>query len=69
MATLSELREEAGLTPTELAAQAHISYNTLIRMEAGQAVTRVYVDAVLSALSRTLGRTIALSDVQGVNVR
>ncbi len=61
--TVKELREEAGLSLTQLASQAGISYPTLQKIERGQTTTHVYVRAVLSVLSEKLGRVIKESDV------
>ncbi len=69
MPTLKDLREEAGLTATELAAKSHMAYTTFMRIEAGVPTTRVYIDAVLVALSKLLGREITLDDVQGIQAK
>ena len=66
--TIRELREEAHISPTELASLAGVSYPTEYKIEHGQTVKRVYVKAVLGALSEKLGRVIAEKDVQGVYV-
>ncbi len=49
--TIKELREEAKLSPTQLASLAGISYPTLYKIENGQTTIHVYIRAVLSALS------------------
>lgn len=66
--TIHDLREEAGLTPTQLAAAAGISYQTLYKIEHGQTTTHVYVRAVLSALSEKLGRVVKESDVSDLAI-
>jgi transcriptional regulator with XRE-family HTH domain len=66
--TIKELREEAGLSPTQLASLAGISYPTLNKIETGQTTTHVYIRAVLSALSEKLGRVIKESDVSGLAI-
>jgi len=66
--TIKALREEAGLSPTQLASLAGISYPTLYKIENGQTTTHVYIRAVLSALSEKLGRVIKESDVNGLAI-
>ena len=68
MTTIKELREEAHLSPTELAAAAGVSYQTAYKVEHSEPVTRVYVKAVLSALSEKLGRVVKESDVSGLAI-
>ena len=66
--TIKELREEASLSTTELAAKAGVSYQTAYKVEHSQPVTRVYVKAVLGALSEELGRVVAETDVSGLAI-
>ena len=66
--TVKELREEAKLSPTQLASLAGISYPTLIKIERGQTTTHVCVRAVLSVLSEKLERVIKESDVSGLAI-
>jgi DNA-binding XRE family transcriptional regulator len=68
MTNIKDLREEAGLTPTQLAALAGVSYQTAYKVEHSEPVTRVYVKAVLGALSEKLGRVIKESDVSGLAI-
>jgi DNA-binding XRE family transcriptional regulator len=68
--TLKELREEAGLTAFNLAAQADVSLSTINRMETGkEAVSRRIAYQVLNVLSNRLGRRITVEDVNGLNIK
>jgi transcriptional regulator with XRE-family HTH domain len=69
MSTLRDLREQAGLTAFDLAAQADVSLSTINRMERGDAVTRLIAYKVLNTLSNRLGRKIDIGDVEGLNIK
>jgi transcriptional regulator with XRE-family HTH domain len=69
MSTLRDLREQAGLTAFDLAAQADVSLSTINRMERGDAVTRLIAYKVLNTLSNRLGRKIDIDDVEGLNIK
>lgn len=67
MATVKELRQEAGWTVFTLAAQADVSIPTISRMERGDAVSLLVANKVLRALSKELGRKITAEDA-GVSI-
>jgi transcriptional regulator with XRE-family HTH domain len=69
MSTLKDLREQAGLTAFDLAAQADVSLSTINRMERGDAVTRLIAYKVLNTLSNRLGRKVDIDDVEGLNIK
>ena len=69
MSTLKELREQAGLTAFDLAAQADVSLSTINRMERGDSVTRLIAYKVLNLLSSKLGRRIEIDEVEGLEVK
>lgn len=61
---LRELREEAQLTPTELAARAGCHRTTYYRVERGiQLISASNVWAFLNELSDQLGRKITVADI------
>jgi transcriptional regulator with XRE-family HTH domain len=63
MPTIRQLREDAGLTTTELAAKAGVSVQTLYRIERGEPVSRMYVARVCKALN------VAPDMVQGLKIK
>lgn len=69
VSTLRELREQAGLTAFDLAAQADVSLSTVNRMERGDTVTRLIAYKVLNILSARLGRRFKIEDVEGLRVK
>jgi DNA-binding XRE family transcriptional regulator len=70
VSTLKELREEAGLTAFNLAAQSDVSLSTINRMENGkEAVSRRIAYQVLNVLSSRIGRRITVEDVEGLRIK
>ena len=69
VSTLRELREQAGLTAFDLAAQADVSLSTINRMERGDAVSRLIAYKVLNTLTSRLGRRIEIEEVEGLEVK
>jgi transcriptional regulator with XRE-family HTH domain len=69
VSTLRELREQAGLTAFDLAAQADVSLSTINRMERGDSVSRLIAYKVLNTLSSRLGRRIEIEEVEGLEVK
>lgn len=61
--TIREIRENQGLTPTQLAAKANVSAQTVYRIERGDPVGRVYIARVCNALG------VKMEDVSGLNFR
>jgi transcriptional regulator with XRE-family HTH domain len=50
MPTIRELRERAGLTPSELAQAARVSYQTVRRLERGERISRTFLMRILNVL-------------------
>jgi transcriptional regulator with XRE-family HTH domain len=50
MPTIRELRERAGLTPSELAQMARVSYQTVRRLERGERISRTFLMRILNVL-------------------
>lgn len=70
MTTIKELRPEAGLSAFELAHLAGVSLSTVNRLDRGRPpVMRLSAGRVLHALSQHVGRPIALSDVEGLQLK
>ena len=68
MATLKELRFEAGYSYSELARRADVSEPTVRRAENGDPVQAIKASQIVKALSEKLGRTIRVADVDGLNI-
>jgi transcriptional regulator with XRE-family HTH domain len=68
MATLKELRFEAGYSYSELARRADVSEPTVRRAENGDPVQAIKASQIVRALSEKLGRTIRVADVDGINI-
>jgi len=69
MATLRQMRQDAGLSMEELAHLSNTSLATIVRIERGNPpVTRLTAGRVLYALSQRVGRTIAIEDVEGLHL-
>ena len=68
MATLHELRIEAGLSIHRLAQLADVDRNTVTRAEEGRPIQEVKAYAIVQAIARQLGRSIKLSEVDDLQV-
>ena len=68
MATLKELRFEAGYSSSELARRANVSEPTVRRAENGDPVQELKASQIARALSEKLGRTIRIEDIDGLNI-
>lgn len=66
--TIEEYRIQLAWPAAKLAREAHISPQTLARMEDGQPVQLYSVAAVAKALSEALGRQVTINDLDGVNI-
>ena len=67
--TLKELRESVPMTIAELAIQAGVSGQTIRNAEDGQRISIESARGIAQALSRALGRTIRVQDIEGLQVR
>jgi transcriptional regulator with XRE-family HTH domain len=68
MATLKELRFEAGLTLSQIAKRAGVATSTVSRAEEGQPVQELKAYQIAKALSELLRREIKYQDIEGLNV-
>lgn len=69
MATIKQIRRDAGLTAEDLARLAGVSLSTVVRVERGRPpVTRLTAGKVLHALSERIGRTLTVEDVEGLQL-
>jgi len=67
--TLQEYRQELGWSLAELARQAHLDTNTVRKAESGEAISGRSGAAIAKALSQASGRTVRISDIEGMEVR
>lgn len=66
--TILEYRLSLGWSAAELARRAKLSPKTVSRIEDGEAAYAHTIGAIARALSEGLGRTIAIHDLEGVNI-
>ena len=67
--TLTELRESVPMNIPELARAAGLDDQTIRNAESGQRISVRTAKAIAQALSRELGRTIKVQDIDGLQVR
>ena len=67
--TLKELRESVPMTIAELAIAAKVSDQTIRNAEEGQRISLPTARNIAQALSRELGRTIRVQDIDELQVR
>jgi DNA-binding XRE family transcriptional regulator len=67
--TLKELRESVPMTVQELATAAGVSNQTIRNAEEGQRISLPIARNIAEALSRELGRTIQVRDIDELQVR
>lgn len=69
MATLREMREEAGLSVSELAKRADVDYKTTKKAdESGSSIHRLKALALLQVLNQELGTEYELEDIDGLTL-
>ena len=69
MATLREIREEAGLSVSELAKRAEVDYKTTKKAdESGGSIHRLKALALLKVLNQELGTEHELEDIDGLTL-
>jgi transcriptional regulator with XRE-family HTH domain len=64
---LETLRVQCGWSKNEMARQAGIDANTLLKAFRGQPVSIATADKLATAISRKLGQTIRATDIEGLN--
>ena len=67
--TLRGYRLNLGWTPNQLAKTAKIARQTVVHAEAGEVITAPTAKAIADALSKAYGRTITVTDIEGLNIR
>lgn len=67
--TLTELRESVPMNIPELARAAGVDDMTIRNAENGQRIYAKTARAIAEALSKVLGRTIRVQDIDGLQVR
>jgi len=65
---IETLRLQCGWSKNEMARQAGIDTNTLIKVFRGQSVSMATADKIATAISKKLGRTIHITDIEGLKV-
>lgn len=68
MATLKELRLEAGLSIAQLSRLADVDRKTVERAEHGEPVQDTKAYAIVRALNNRLGTAYRLSELSGLNI-
>lgn len=69
MATMKDLRLEAGMTIFELASASRVSTATISRVEAGpHALHPLVAQRLLRTLSERIGRQITIEDIEGLEI-
>lgn len=68
MPTLKQLRLQAHLSVAELSRRASVDRKTVERAEEGRPVQDAKAYAIVEALSKELGQTINLDDVDGLSI-
>jgi transcriptional regulator with XRE-family HTH domain len=66
--TLREYRAYLGWSAAELARRAGLDAQTVRRVENGEPAFLHTIGAIATALSRGLGRTVKIEDIDGVNI-
>lgn len=66
--TVEEYRVSLGWSAAELARRARLTPRTVARVENGEPAYAHTVGAIARAFSESLGRTITIHDLDGVNI-
>jgi DNA-binding XRE family transcriptional regulator len=67
--TLKEYRVNLGWSHNQLAKAAGIARQTVVSAEEGELITAATAKAIADALSKAYGRTINVTDIEGLNIR
>jgi len=68
MATLKQIRQDAGLSAEELAHLAGVSLATVSRVERNQPTRRLTVGKIVHALNAHTGGNLTIHDLDGVQL-
>ncbi len=66
--TLQEYRLACGWSLSEMARRANIDYNTLKKAVDGENVSMRSARAIAQAISKELGQTVRIQDIEGLNI-
>jgi transcriptional regulator with XRE-family HTH domain len=66
--TLRQYRLSLGWSLAELARRSGLTYQTVSRIEKGEAAFPHTIGAIARALSEGLGKTITIEDIEGVKI-
>jgi DNA-binding XRE family transcriptional regulator len=66
--TLEDYRVECGWSKTEMARQANMDFNTFNKAMNGESIANRTADKLAIAIGKRLGRTIRISDIEGLNI-
>jgi len=70
MSTLRELREQAGLSLSELARRANVDFKTAKKADdSAGSVQRVKALALLRVINQLLGTSLKVEDIDGLEVQ
>jgi DNA-binding transcriptional regulator YiaG len=69
MATLKQLREQTGLTVSELARRANIDYRTAKKADENGPVFRIKALALLKVINQELGTKLTIEDIDELEVQ
>jgi transcriptional regulator with XRE-family HTH domain len=68
MTTLEDYRLRCGWSRNQMAREANIDGNTLLKAFRGQSISIATADKIATAISRKLGHSIQWQDIKGLNV-
>lgn len=67
--TLESYRLECGWSRNQMAREANIDVNTLLKAFRGQSISIATADKLATAISKKLGRSIQWQQIEGLNVK
>jgi transcriptional regulator with XRE-family HTH domain len=66
--TLKEYRTNLGWSITRLAQEAGLTYYAVTNAESGHSIRAATAKTIADTLSKALGETVKVSDIQGLNI-
>ena len=67
--TLEDYRLECDWSKNEMCRQASLDFTTLQRALSGETITSRSAEKLARAISKRLGRTVRIADIEGLNVK
>lgn len=64
---LEDYRKACGWSKNEMARRADMDFNTLNKALNGESVSMKTVNKIAKAISRELGQTVRIQDIEGLN--